>query len=424
MHSSDHTQRARLIFMIAIFTTIMSQIRLDLYNENFIVSLGPICIPVFIYLFDKVDIIPAAVVSAAFIYGVRLLIHIIQNGSVSGAESLYLPEAGFYVLLGIFLYIFDQLISHRRKLYVFIPGIMVIDYLCNNLELFMRIQLDSTNFHFQWMLIAIAGARGLVLLILLLSLDRYRIMLFTKTHAQRYSRLIMLMSKLSGEVIWMNKNMGQIEDTMSKSYKLYDSLLEEGDEERAKAALDVAKDVHEIKKEYRLIGQGLSDSITGEINDQMEATELFTILVQAIQTEIAPSGQRLLVGFDLADRLYMKDPYWFLSVFRNLIGNALEATAPDVCTMQITEHIDAGAVIFSVSDNGPGVDAEYADHIFEPRFSTKIDYETGAVNRGLGLPIVKGIIEENLGGSVCLAPSDHGARFLVSVPVDKVEVLS
>ena len=365
MHSSDHTQRARLIFMIAIFTTIMSQIRLDLYNENFIVSLGPICIPLFIYLFDKVDIIPTAVVSAAFIYGVRLLIHIIQNGSVSGAESLYLPEAGFYVLLGIFLYIFDQLISHRRKLYVFIPGIMVIDYLCNNLELFMRIQLDSTNFHFQWMLIAIAGARGLVLLILLLSLDRYRIMLFTKTHAQRYSRLIMLMSKLSGEVIWMNKNMGQIEDTMSKSYKLYDSLLEEGDDERARTALDVAKDIHEIKKEYRLIGQGLSDSITGEINDQMEVTELFTILVQSIQTEIAPSDQRLLVGFDLADRLYMKDPYWFLSVFRNLIGNALEASAPDVCTVQITEHIEDGSVVFSVSDNGPGVDAEYAPHIFE-----------------------------------------------------------
>ena len=139
-----------------------------------------------------------------------------------------------------------------------------------------------------------------------------------------------------------------------------------------------------IKKEYRLIGQGLSESITGEINDQMEVTELFTILVQSIQTEIAPSDQRLLVGFDLADRLYMKDPYWFLSVFRNLIGNALEASAPDVCTVQITEHIEDGSVVFSVSDNGPGVDAEYAPHIFEPRFSTKIDYETGAVNRGLG----------------------------------------
>lgn len=39
------------------------------------------------------------------------------------------------------------------------------------------------------------------------------------------------------------------------------------------------------------------------------------------------------------------------------------------------------------------------EQIFEPGFSTKINYETGEVNRGLGLSLVKDFIELRLGGT-------------------------
>ena len=43
---------------------------------------------------------------------------------------------------------------------------------------------------------------------------------------------------------------------------------------------------------------------------------------------------------------------------------------------------------------------EYYHYIYEAGFSTKINYETGKINRGLGLSITKDIIENKLKGKI------------------------
>lgn len=420
---SSYKVRVWRILAISLFTALMSQISLHLFNSNFIASLGVICIPMFIFLLDEINIIPTAVLSAAFVFGLRVLIHFVQYGSLDGVYELYLPESVFYVTAGFLWFLFDQLTNHRRKLAIYIPGIIIIDFICNELELFARMQIGGEEFEFQHLIVIIACIRGLILLMILVFLDQYRILLLSKTHAERYQRLIMLISKLSGEVIWMKKNFDQIEKTMTTSYKLYDSLSAEGNSASAKDALSIAKDIHEIKKEYRLISQGLSESIKKETEDGMEMSELFTILIQSIQNEFSDSGKRLFVVLNHDDRLYTKDPYLFLSVFHNLINNSLDAVKVDTCTVIITEQEGEDDYIYTVSDNGPGVPEEYAERIFEPRFSTKIDYETGTVNRGLGLCIVKDIVEESLGGKIDLSAMGHGAKFFIRIPKKRLERL-
>ena len=67
----------------------------------------------------------------------------------------------------------------------------------------------------------------------------------------------------------MKKNTELIENTMNTSYRLFHELKRmEADEELTKTALSVAKDIHEIKKEYNLILRGISDALDMNVQDE------------------------------------------------------------------------------------------------------------------------------------------------------------
>ncbi|MDD7408519.1 MAG: sensor histidine kinase [Anaerovoracaceae bacterium] len=414
----------RKVLLLSLVTVIFAQASLHIVNDIFIISLGTICLPAFVYLLDNPSIIAVSAVSGVLIVCTRILAAVFGGTVFDIALVNALPEILFYLVEGLLLFIFDRLSRRTRKLYFFIPGVMVVDYISNAMELFSRIQEQAWEPHSQYLLVLVALIRGTILLIVLLSVDRYRIMLLSRTHAERYNRLIMLTSKLKGELVWMNKNIVRIEDTMSTAYSLYEELSESGQDDFAKESLSVAKDVHEVKKEYLMISRGITDAVESESeNEGMQLSELFIMLTESVRDEYRDSGKNIIVLTQCRDKLYTKDPYLLLSVFHNLIANAVEASRGSRCTVIIEEHRAGGVYVFNVRDNGPGVAEEYRDQIFEPRFSTKINYDTGEISRGLGLCIVKDIIEKDLGGEIRLAHPTKGAEFVISVPEDKLQVI-
>ncbi len=91
--------------------------------------------------------------------------------------------------------------------------------------------------------------------------------------------------------------------------------------------------------------------------------------------------------------------------------------------ISIEHRRDEEQHIFIVSDNGNGIDEEGLKLIFSPGFSTKIDYDTGEVNRGLGLSIVKYIIEEEFEGEVDVnSIQGEGTSFHIYIPRVNLEV--
>jgi nitrogen fixation/metabolism regulation signal transduction histidine kinase len=110
------------------------------------------------------------------------------------------------------------------------------------------------------------------------------------------------------------------------------------------------------------------------------------------------------------------DPVKLRQVLHNLIKNAMEAVGDDKTTelaistqtenLSLQDHI-----ILILSDNGPGIPADQAQHVFEPYVTHKTK------GTGLGLAIVRRIIEEH-GGSIRLdAAYEQGARFIIQLPV-------
>jgi len=98
-------------------------------------------------------------------------------------------------------------------------------------------------------------------------------------------------------------------------------------------------------------------------------------------------------------------------VLVNLIENAVHAVGA-AGEVRVRGAAAGGALVLSVEDTGPGVDASIRKRLFEPLITTK------ANGIGLGLPLVRRIVERH-GGSVAYEPSGaSGARFVIRLPVE------
>lgn len=103
-----------------------------------------------------------------------------------------------------------------------------------------------------------------------------------------------------------------------------------------------------------------------------------------------------------------------LQVFENLIGNALKFTAPGG-RITIGAKPRDGEVLFWVADTGSGIPAEEVAHIFD-RFWQARKPEWRGAGLGLGLPIVKGLVEAQGGHVWVESTPGKGSTFYFTIP--------
>lgn len=119
------------------------------------------------------------------------------------------------------------------------------------------------------------------------------------------------------------------------------------------------------------------------------------------------------------------DPDRLVQVFVNLIRNAVDAlvesgVASPTVEIRIEEEIrdEDPWVAVRVIDNGPGIDAELIDRLFEPFVSTRLDSH----GTGLGLAVANGIVREHGGLLIATnrtAEGFSGAVFEVLLPQNR-----
>jgi len=125
------------------------------------------------------------------------------------------------------------------------------------------------------------------------------------------------------------------------------------------------------------------------------------------------------------------DHHRLCQVFTNLIANAFEAldgTGAITITAALgamepdpafagTPQEPTPILVVDVADNGPGVPAELSDRIFDPFFTTKTK------GTGLGLGIVRKIVDAHDGRIDLSSSQETGTRFRVTLPVSSATAL-
>jgi len=129
---------------------------------------------------------------------------------------------------------------------------------------------------------------------------------------------------------------------------------------------------------------------------------------------VADEAQRKKVKVDAhlsqCDSLVSMDAMRMRQALINLVMNAIQATPKGEIVM-VKLHRQKGEIIFDVVDCGSGIPLNQRSEIFSPFFTTKKE------GTGLGLPIVKKIVDAHKGRLEILDNPDAGLTFRVLLPI-------
>lgn len=108
------------------------------------------------------------------------------------------------------------------------------------------------------------------------------------------------------------------------------------------------------------------------------------------------------------------DPTQLIQLFQNLISNAIKFRSEVSPQIRIAANRQADAWLFSVQDNGIGIDSQYAERIFVifQRLNNRVDY----AGTGIGLAVCKKIVERHGGKIWVQSELGKGATFYFTVP--------
>lgn len=146
----------------------------------------------------------------------------------------------------------------------------------------------------------------------------------------------------------------------------------------------------------------------------VESLDVHDILQTACNLLKEGEGAKIQLLDHATNSLVMADKNQLLSVFNNLLLNAVQSIPEDRAgnVTVITENVD-GMVVVSVTDNGVGISEEEAKNVFIPSFTTK------SSGTGLGLAISKDYLD-SFGGIISFVSEKNvGTTFFVKLPLAK-----
>ncbi len=361
---------------------------------------------------------------------VILLFRSIWGGSglteIPNLFLLLLPNAVFYIWYGI---IFTVLIpnKHTCSYSMLLITLFTSDFISNVLELCIFESSEANAFSL-WsfvVLALIALFRSLLAGLFLAAESQYRALLKREEHENRYRRLFLMTTALKNEIYFMKKNSEEIESVMGNAYKLYEKLsdMEDIPEDMKRMSLAIARDVHEIKKDYIRIIQGIEAEITEEFDEKrMGFQDLLNILEATTHHLLEHRMVNIHLDFQCKNDFITTEHYELMAILKNIVNNAIEAIEGankkgGHGTIRLTESLDGDIYEFTITDDGPGISPKHLPNIFKMGYSTKFDYKTGNIYRGVGLYGVKGTVEEKFGGTIDVdSELGKGTTFTIRIP--------
>jgi PAS domain S-box-containing protein len=237
--------------------------------------------------------------------------------------------------------------------------------------------------------------------------------------------------------------------------KQHEKALRESLEEYQRSNEDLSRFAsvasHELREPLRTISKHtelLAEDLAGELSDsQQDSIEFVVAAVARMRTLVNDLLQLSRVGsgwkgFEVCDSntlvdqairnlqpmieesgaqvqrdglpTVLADPGEFEHVFQNLISNAIKFRGEDAPRVTIRAVRKDGEWVFSIEDNGIGIEADDVERIFE----TFTRLHPDKPGTGLGLTLCKRIIDRHNGRIWVESSPGEGATFFFTVPVE------
>jgi PAS domain S-box-containing protein len=158
---------------------------------------------------------------------------------------------------------------------------------------------------------------------------------------------------------------------------------------------------------------------SGRLNIAVKPLNIAGVIEQALHSvRLMADSQAIELVVNLPERLpdVLGNAYALLQVFVNLLNNAVKFTPVQGC-VAISAAVADGEVIVTVSDSGIGIPETELPRLFERFFRASNALEHDIPGSGMGLYIIKGIIEELGGGITVQSALNQGTTFILRLPL-------
>jgi light-regulated signal transduction histidine kinase (bacteriophytochrome) len=144
---------------------------------------------------------------------------------------------------------------------------------------------------------------------------------------------------------------------------------------------------------------------------EVESADILRKVIDDFGSEIERAGA--VITFDGLPTV-TADSNQLFRLFQNLVSNALKFRGPEPPRIHVSSRREEGSWVFSVRDNGIGIDPKYKDRIFVifQRLHTMDTY----AGTGIGLSICKRIVERHGGRIWVESEPGNGSTFFFTIP--------
>lgn len=411
--------------LTGLLVALSGQLYLTAWAEGFRLSAAVILFPVFLLTLMRDSHRPSTgLVTGLFVLAFRTMIDLLRGVALLHALWIEFPGGVFYFCYDVLLCLFlrDRRLASPRRLWM---SLVLCDLFSNVLNLFLSNHMhpDALPSPAIASLLILALTRGSAAWAVVWGMKGYRQLLIREEHEHRYRRLFLMTAGLKTELYFLKKDAEDIEGIMSSAYKLYEQLEEKGAPELSSLALSIARDVHEVKKDNLRIIRGLEENVAEAYDPHsMSLSDLLNILEVSTRQFLGTQRADIRLECSFQRDFPVREHYRLLSILKNLVTNAVEAiqSSGGRGTVQVRIETKDDMCFLTVSDDGPGIPPRAIKMLFQVGYSTKFNPETGSINRGVGLPAVKYIVEE-LGGSIDVQSSPgEGTVFQIDLPISAI----
>ena len=420
-------KKLQKMLLIGLIITATSQLYLNFIIDGFRVSASVIIFPILLIAYSDLDSVQTASITAILVFIARLSILTIRGAEIIPAIYSVYPGSLFYIVYGL-LFKFKTS-SHSYYLSKMFLLILICDFVSNIFEVLIRMKITFSieDFSYFFILFLIAATRATIVLMTLTIIRNYKILLSKEEHEKRYQNLILLTSSLKSEIYFMRKNSDDIEKIMSNSYILYERLSSSNQNDDIKVlSLNITKDIHEIKKDYLRVIKGIESILVDKIElSEMSIKDILYILKESTYRIIEDKRIHIYLDFKYEVNFTTKSHFQLMSILGNIVNNAIESMEQSKKNnyVKIRHTKDNNYHIFIISDNGKGINPENLKYIYNPGFSTKFNYSTGDVYRGIGLTHVQTLVNNHFKGTINVTSlAKIGTEFEIKIPISNMEV--
>jgi len=165
-----------------------------------------------------------------------------------------------------------------------------------------------------------------------------------------------------------------------------------------------------------------SKSGNEQVVSSLSVNELINDAIQTMDALITKENTTVNLHLATVDHHILGNKNALTGAIQNLVHNALQAasaTGAEQAVINIQVYSNKKSVYISVKDNGPGINSADIEKIFEPF------YTSSSKGTGLGLAVVKSVVEAHQGNVNYLSQTGEGAHFCIKLPLlGQAETLS